>query len=87
MEAQEPRLAELLTALSVVTDLGIGRPPETALAPGLSVERATDLLWALGAAEMYRLLVSERGWAPEQYEAWLAAAVIHSLLVPGATPP
>lgn len=31
MEADRVRLAELLTALSVVTDLGIGRPPETAM--------------------------------------------------------
>lgn len=31
METKELRLAELLTALSVVTDLGIGRPPETAM--------------------------------------------------------
>ena len=51
-----------------------------ALAPGLSVDRATDLLWAVGAAEMYRLLVSERGWTPEQYEAWPAATLVHSLL-------
>ena len=56
-----------------------------ALAPGLTVDQATDLLWALGAAEMYRLLVSERGWLPEQYEAWLAPALIHSLLESGET--
>jgi HD-GYP domain-containing protein (c-di-GMP phosphodiesterase class II) len=31
METKGLRLAELLTALSVVTDLGIGRPPETAM--------------------------------------------------------
>lgn len=31
MEAEGARLAELLTALSVATDLGIGRPPETAM--------------------------------------------------------
>lgn len=58
-----------------------------ALAPGLSVERATDLLWALGAAEMYRLLVSERSWSPQQYEEWLAAALMQSLLNPGAATP
>jgi len=50
-----------------------------ALAPGLAVERATDLLWALGSAEMYRLLVAERGWSPGDYEQWLADALIDAL--------
>jgi hypothetical protein len=58
-----------------------------ALAPGLTVDQATDLLWALGAAEMYRLLVFERGWLPEQYEEWLASTLIHSLCGPGNTSP
>jgi len=56
-----------------------------ALAPGMTVERATDLLWTLSSAEVYRLLVVERGWLPEAYEQWLAAALIEQLLKePGA---
>jgi len=51
-----------------------------ALAPGMTVDQATDLLWALDAAEMYRLLVAERDWSPDQYEEWLASALIHSFL-------
>ena len=51
-----------------------------ALAPGMTVERATDLLWTLGSAEVYRLLVVERGWLPGEYEQWLAAALIEQLL-------
>lgn len=51
-----------------------------ALGPGLTIEQATDLLWALSAPELYRLLVAERGWSPERYEQWLAAALIYSLL-------
>jgi AcrR family transcriptional regulator len=54
-----------------------------ALAPDLGVEMATDLLWALGAAEMYRLLVAERGWSADLYEEWLAQALIDALLRPG----
>ncbi len=40
-------------------------------AAGLGVERATDLLYALASEEQYGLLVVERGWAPEDWEAWL----------------
>lgn len=51
-----------------------------ALGRGVTVERAADLLWALGSADLYRLLVVERGWPPEEYEQWLAAAWIDALL-------
>lgn len=75
----EQRLQDLRAVANALADRG-------ALAPGTGVDRATDLLWALGAAEMYRLLVGERGWSPEQYEAWLAAAVTQSVVEPGAAP-
>jgi AcrR family transcriptional regulator len=42
-----------------------------ALRPGLSAERATDILWTLNHPNLWQLLVDERGWTPEQYEAWL----------------
>lgn len=51
-----------------------------ALASDVTVEYATALLWALGSAEMYRMLVVERGWMPKQYEQWLATTLIHALL-------
>jgi AcrR family transcriptional regulator len=51
-----------------------------ALRSGLTVAQATDLLWALGSADMYRMLVADRGWSPEQYEEWLASSLVHSLL-------
>lgn len=34
-----------------------------ALRPGLSPRTATDLLWALGGPDAFRLLVKERGWS------------------------
>lgn len=58
-----------------------------ALAPGMTTDRATDLLWTLTAADVYRLLVVERGWSPAQYEQWLASALIQSLLGLGHTAP
>jgi AcrR family transcriptional regulator len=51
-----------------------------ALRPGVTTEKATDMLWALGSADMYRMLVVERGWPPESYEHWLSSTLIRSLL-------
>lgn len=42
------------------------------LRPGLTVEEMADVVWATNSAEFYGLLIRERGWTPEQYEAWLA---------------
>ncbi len=41
-----------------------------ALVEGLSAERAVDICYALLGPEMYNLLVTERGWTPEQWESW-----------------
>lgn len=51
-----------------------------ALAPGVTVARAGDLIWALSGAELYRMLVVERGWSGDEYEEWLARALADSLL-------
>jgi AcrR family transcriptional regulator len=51
-----------------------------ALAPGLDVERATDILWTLIHPNLWQLLVGERGWTPEQYEQWLGDAICAQLL-------
>jgi AcrR family transcriptional regulator len=44
------------------------------LRAGLTVEEAADVIWATNASEFYALLVLERGWAPDRFERWLAAA-------------
>ncbi len=54
-----------------------------ALRPDLDVVRATDIVWALNHPDLYRLLVGERGWDVDQYEAWLGDALCSQLL-PGA---
>jgi AcrR family transcriptional regulator len=51
-----------------------------ALAPGLGVDRATDILWTLIHPNVWQLLVGERGWTPERYERWLADAACSQLL-------
>lgn len=50
------------------------------LAPGLSVDEAADILWALTAPETMIRLVHQRGWTWERYEAWLAQAMADGVL-------
>jgi AcrR family transcriptional regulator len=51
-----------------------------ALAPGLDVRRATDILWTLNHPQLWGLLVRERGWTPEQFEQWFGDACCTQLL-------
>ena len=51
-----------------------------ALAPGLAVERARDLIWLHTAPDTYRLLVLERGWPLDEFERWFAASLAAALL-------
>jgi AcrR family transcriptional regulator len=55
-----------------------------ALAPGLSVERARDLIWLHTAPDTYRLLVLERGWTMDEYERWFATSLAAALLPGGS---
>jgi hypothetical protein len=51
-----------------------------ALRPGLDVDRARDILWTLIAMEVYDLLVIERGWSLDEWEAWVAESSAALLL-------
>jgi AcrR family transcriptional regulator len=53
-----------------------------ALAPGVDVDGAADVLWALNHPNLYALLVGERGWSPERYEQWLGELLREQLLAP-----
>lgn len=50
------------------------------LRAGLSPAEATDELWALTSFDLYRMLVLQRGWPTERYEAWLAETLTSQLL-------
>ncbi len=52
------------------------------LRPGLGAERATDLLWLLNGPAVYLQLVRRAGWTADDYQAWLADAMIDELLHP-----
>lgn len=53
---------------------------ENALAPGLDQKKAHDILWAFTGRDLYRMLVIERGWSSQEYEAWLAEVLVKTLL-------
>jgi AcrR family transcriptional regulator len=50
------------------------------LRSGVSLEEAADFVWSTNAPEFYHLLVTERGWTPEQFERWLADTWTRMLL-------
>jgi AcrR family transcriptional regulator len=86
----EPEISELWTQIqaefydnqhAVVVDLD----ERKALRPGLDVTRATDILWTLNHPDVYRLLVTERAWAPDEHEEWLADLLCSQLLREQAT--
>ena len=53
-----------------------------ALRRGLDVDRAADVLWTLNHPDVWRALVGQRGWTPEQWEEWFAETATAQLLGP-----
>jgi AcrR family transcriptional regulator len=51
-----------------------------ALNPELDVDRAADILWTINHPNQWGLLVSRRGWTPDQYERWCADTACAQLL-------
>jgi AcrR family transcriptional regulator len=51
-----------------------------ALAPGLDVARATDILWTLNHPDVWQLLHGRRGWTSAQYEHWFGDTTCVQLL-------
>lgn len=54
-----------------------------ALRRGLSVERAADAIWTLNSVQVWRLLTQDRGWTSDEYETWVADAMIGAVVEPG----
>jgi AcrR family transcriptional regulator len=50
------------------------------LRPDIDHQTARDIFWMLTGGDVYRMLVHERGWSPQQYQDWLADTLVHSLL-------
>lgn len=45
------------------------------LQEGLTLESAADTVWAVTSAEVYTLLVTNRGWSVDKYTQWLANVI------------
>ncbi len=58
-----------------------------ALRPGLDLDTATDIIWALASPQLYRLLTADRGWSTTHWEAWLCDSLTSQLLTPHPFPP
>src|SRR5215468_4519551 len=63
-----------------------GFQEQGALRPGLTLARAADILWLYVGPWSYRVLVTERGWTLDEYEAWLADTLYTQVMdiAPGA---
>ena len=72
-ELQAERLAGMTIFATTLHDRGH-------LRHDVSVDDARDTLWAYNSAELYQLLVIERGWTPDHYGRWIAAALTAALL-------
>jgi len=55
--------------------------------PELDDVAARDIFWMLTGQDVYRMLVRERGWSPQQYQDWLAGTLVQSLLTPSLLHP
>jgi AcrR family transcriptional regulator len=47
---------------------------------GLAPEEARRIMWMYTSRDVYRMLVVEGGWTPDQYQAWLSNTLIDALV-------
>lgn len=52
------------------------------LAAGISEREARDVLWTYNSAELFQLLVLQRGWSPRRYGTWVGRQLAAALLAP-----
>ncbi len=87
--AGDPALAQLRTELADqrlhgLRDFANLLAERGTLKPGVTVDKARDLIWALCAQANYDALVTARGWSHADYREWLTEALAAALL-PGET--
>lgn len=75
--AAEARRQRAMGARLVVRHLA-ARPP--GLRPELTEKKAADALYALSSANVWALLVIDRGWPPDTFEEWLGDQLVAALL-------
>jgi AcrR family transcriptional regulator len=70
----EPELAVLWTEIAErrAANMSLFVADLAAVAPlRLDPDQAADIIWATNAAELYQLLVGQRGWTPQRYQRFL----------------
>jgi hypothetical protein len=77
--------AELATLMREQRFVGHGRVARAlaarrALAKGLTVAQAHDVVYAVSSPELRRVLVQQRGWTRPAYERWLARTLAAAVL-------
>lgn len=50
----------------------------------VSFEQARRILWMFTSRDVYRMLVHEGGWTPDQYQAWLSQTLVEALVDPSS---
>ncbi len=81
----EPSLGELWREIGERRFANMGRLADELAATGrlrTTPRRAADVIWASNSAEVYLLLVEQRGWSADDYAAWLTETWTGQLLVP-----
>jgi AcrR family transcriptional regulator len=73
--AADPEVAELLLRaksqrLATMRALSEQLATKPGFANGLTIERATDILYTVVSNELHRLLVLERHWTPQAWQTW-----------------
>jgi AcrR family transcriptional regulator len=81
----DPALQQLQADLAAQRLQGMRRFAEVLdqqgrLRPGLTANRAADIIWTLCAQANFDALVRERGWTHREYETWLADLLADALL-------
>ena len=52
---------------------------------GLELSKAQRIMWMYTSRDVYRMLVEEGGWTPEQYQQWLSTTLVDALVEPVAS--
>lgn len=47
---------------------------------GLGIDEARRILWMYTSRDIYRMLVQEGGWTPDQYQKWLSETLVNALV-------
>lgn len=48
--------------------------------PGLDPARARQILWMYTSRDIYRILVHDCGWSPDEFESWLSRTLVDALV-------